>query len=161
MTDAVVIRPARAADRDFLVSLDARLIEEAAVPEITRDNLVAFQSVFTRNALDNDKPGVATLVATDQTGQPLGYIHLEPHHDMLTGDTAGYISILAVTAEAEGRGVATRLIEAAEAWAARSGFRFLLLDVFASNATARRYYARRGFVDESLRLRRAVDPSRS
>jgi GNAT superfamily N-acetyltransferase len=158
--DDVVIRPAVAADRDFLVSLDDRLIEEAVVPEITRDDLVAFQSAYTRDALDDDKPGVATLVAVDRTGKPLGYVQLEPHRDMLTGGTSGYVSILAVRAEAEGCGVAKRLLEAADDWAVRAGFRFLLLDVFASNATARRFYARRGFVDESLRLRRKVDGSR-
>jgi GNAT superfamily N-acetyltransferase len=155
-TDDVVIRPATASDRPFLVSLDNRLIEEAVVPEITTDNLIAFQSAYTQTALDNDKAGVVALVAVDQTGQPLGYIQLEPHEDMLTGGTSGYVSLLAVRAEAEGRGVAKRLLEAADAWAARSGFQFLMLDVFASNATARRFYARRGFVDESLRLRRSV-----
>jgi ribosomal protein S18 acetylase RimI-like enzyme len=154
--DDIVIRPATAADRALLVSLDERLIGEAVVPGITRENLVAFQSTYTRNALDNDQPGVMTLVAVDQAGQPLGYIQLEPHHDMLTGGTSGYVSVLAVRAEAEGRGVARRLLDAADDWAVRSGFQFLLLDVFASNAPARRFYARRGFVDESLRLRRPV-----
>ena len=155
MTD-IIVRPATAADRAFLDSLDGRLIEAAAVPEITPDQLVAFQDDYTRKALDADEPGMATLVAVDPAGQPLGYIQLGPHHDMLTGDTSGYVSMLAVRAEAAGRGVAKRLMDA---WAARSGFRFLLLDVFASNATARRFYARRGFVDESLRLRRLVGGS--
>ena len=156
MTDSIIIRPATAADRPFLDSLDDRLIEEAVVDGVTRDEIAAFQSNYTREALDADKPGVTTLLAVDGAGQPLGYIQLEPHHDMLTGDTSGYVAMLAVRAEAEGRGVAKRLMDEAETWAARSGFRFLLLDVFASNATARRFYARGGFVDESLRLRRKV-----
>ncbi|MDQ7249416.1 GNAT family N-acetyltransferase [Dongia sedimenti] len=154
--DDIVIRPAVAADRPFLISLDERLVEEAVVPEITRDQLIAFQSTYTREALDADKPGMATLIAVDGTGRPLGYIQLEPHHDMLTGETSGYVSILAVRAEAQGRGVAKRLLDAADDWAVRAGFRFLMLDVFASNATARRFYERRGFVDESLRLRRKL-----
>ena len=154
--DDIVIRPACAADRAFFISLDDRLIEEAVVPGITRDDLMAFQSTYTREALDAEKPGMATLVAVDETGQPLGYIQLEPHNDMLTGGTSGYVSLLAVRAEAQGRGVAKRLLDAADDWAARSGFRFLMLDVFASNATARRFYAHRGFVDESLYLRRKV-----
>ena len=157
MTD-IIIRPATAADRPFLDSLDGRLIAEAVVPEITQDEIVAFQDDYTRKALDADEPGMVTLVAEDAAGARLGYIRLEPHRDMLTGGTAGYVSMLAVRAEAEGRGVAKRLMEAADAWAVQSGFRFLLLDVFASNATARRFYARGGFVDESLRLRRKVGP---
>lgn len=159
--DDILIRPAQAADRAFLLALDARLIEEAVVPSVSHDQIVAFQSTYTKDALDADKPGVETLVAVDGAGRPLGYIQVEPHNDMLTGGTSGYVSLLAVRAEAEGRGVAKRLLDAAEDWAARAGFRFLLLDVFASNATARRFYARRGFVDESLRLRRPVGASRS
>jgi GNAT superfamily N-acetyltransferase len=156
VTHDIVIRPAVAADRPFLVSLDDRLIAEAAVPDITRDDLANFQAGYTQAALDDAQPGTATLIAVDAVDQPLGYIHLEPHEDTLTGGTSGYVSILAVCAEAEGRGVAKRLMDAAEAWAVHSGFRYLLLDVFASNATARRFYARRGFADESLRLRRKV-----
>jgi GNAT superfamily N-acetyltransferase len=154
--DEIVIRPAVAADRASLLSLDDRLIEEAVVSEITRDDLVAFQADYTRKALAAGEPGMATLVAVDAADQPLGYIQLEPHRDMLTGGTSGYVSLLAVRAEAEGRGVAKRLLEAADAWAKQQGFPFLMLDVFASNETARRFYARRGFVEESLRLRRKV-----
>jgi GNAT superfamily N-acetyltransferase len=156
MKNPIVIRPATPADRAFMDALDARLIEEAAVPDITRDQLAAFQSRYTREALADTQPGLATLVAADAAGPLLGYIHLEPHRDMLTGETSGYVSILAVTAEAQGRGVASRLMAAAEDWARQAGFRFLLLDVFASNATARRFYARRGFAEESLRLRQKV-----
>jgi len=154
--DDIVIRPASAADRAFLDSLDERLIQEAAAPGLTRDDFAAFQARYTRSALDEAPPRSATLVAQDGAGTPLGYIHLESTEDSLSGNTAGYVSILAVTAAAEGRGVASRLMEEAEGWARAQGFRFLLLDVFGSNATARRFYERRGFVADSLRLRRPI-----
>jgi GNAT superfamily N-acetyltransferase len=156
MTDRIVIRPATPADRPFLDSLDVRLIAEAEVRDVTRDGIVAFQANYTRAALDDAKPGAATLIACDGADRPLGYIHLEPEEDFLTGRTCGYISILAVRAEAEGRGIAKHLLEAAEHWAADAGYPFLRLDVFASNSTARRFYAGRGFVEESLSLRRKV-----
>lgn len=156
MTDAIIIRPASAADRAFLDSLDARLIEEASAPGLTREDFSDFQSRYTKSALDQPVPGSRTLIATDAAGRPLGYVHMEPHEDTLSGTTAGYVSILAVRAEAEGRGVAKRLMQEAESWAAGNGFRFLLLDVFGSNATARRFYERRGFVTDSLRLRRPI-----
>ncbi len=119
--DVIVIRPVTAADRAFLESLDDRLIAEAVVPGITPENLVAFQSHYTSVALSGGTPDGATLLALDGAERPLGYIHLEPHEDVLAGTTSGYVSILAVTAEAEGRGVATRLMEAAEAWALDRG----------------------------------------
>ena len=155
--DDAVIRPASAADRVFLDSLNDRLIQEAAGPGLVRENFVAFQARYTKSALDAPSPRSATLIAADATGTPLGYIHLESTDDSLSDATAGYVSILAVTAEAEGRGVATRLMEEAEGWARAQGYRFLLLDVFASNATARRFYERKGYVADSLRLRRLID----
>jgi GNAT superfamily N-acetyltransferase len=153
----IVIRLASAADRPFLDSLDERLIQEAAGPGLTRENFAAFQSRYTKSALDEPSPRSSTLIATDRAGTPLGYVHLEPTDDSLSGATVGYVSILAVTAGAEGRGVATRLMEEAEAWARAQGYRFLLLDVFGSNATARRFYERKGYVADSLRLRREID----
>jgi ribosomal protein S18 acetylase RimI-like enzyme len=152
----IVIRPAAAADRAFLDSLNDRLIQEASGPGLTRENFVAFQTGYTKSALDAPSPGSATLIAEDRSGTRLGYIHLESTEDILSGPTAGYVSILAVTAEAEGRGVATRLMEEAEGWARAEGYRFLLLDVFGSNATARRFYERKGYVIDSLRLRRPI-----
>jgi GNAT superfamily N-acetyltransferase len=153
----IVIRPASAADRPFLDSLDERLIQEAAGPGLTRDDFAAFQANYTRSALDTPSPRSATLIAEDRNGTPLGYIHLESTEDTLSGKAAGYVSILAVTAEAEGRGVASKLMAEAEGWSRAQGYRFLLLDVFGSNATARRFYERKGYVADSLRLRRLID----
>jgi ribosomal protein S18 acetylase RimI-like enzyme len=143
-------------DRVFLDSLDDRLIQEAAGPGLTRENFVAFQSRYTKAALDEPSPRSATLIAAESAGTPLGYIHLESTEDSLSGTTVGYVSILAVAAQAEGRGVATRLMEEAEGWARAQGYRFLLLDVFGSNATARRFYERKGYEVDSLRLRRMI-----
>ena len=152
----ILIRPATVADRAFLDSLNDRLIQEASGPGLTRENFVAFQDGYTKSALDEPAPESATLIAEDRSGTALGYIHLESTDDILSGTTAGYVSILAVTAAAEGRGVATRLMEEAEGWARAQDFRFLLLDVFGSNATARRFYERKGYVADSLRLRREI-----
>ena len=43
-------------------------------------------------------------------------------------------------------------MEAAEAWARDRGYRFLSLDVFAHNLHAVRFYERRGFQAETLRM---------
>jgi GNAT superfamily N-acetyltransferase len=120
--DDIVIRPATAADRDFLLSLDDRLIAEAAAPGLTRDHFVAFQSRYTKAALD--AADATTLIAEEGAGTPLGYIHLEPTEDGLSGAKAGYVSILAVRAEAEGRGIGKRLIQEAEHWAAARAIAF-------------------------------------
>jgi GNAT superfamily N-acetyltransferase len=60
--------------------------------------------------------------------------------------------VLAVIEVAEGRGVAARLMQAAEDWGRQRGFRLICLDVFANNQRARTFYARHGYLDDSLRL---------
>ena len=152
----VVIRPATPADRPFLESLNERLTENVAIPGVGRTALQRFQEDYTAAALDGAKPDVETLVATDGAGRPLGYMCLHPDTDFVTGVAIGYVSILAVRDDAAGRGVGGRLLDAAEAWAAARGYETLQLDVFGSNDPARRFYAKRGFTEESLRLRRLV-----
>jgi GNAT superfamily N-acetyltransferase len=154
--DDFVIRPATAADRDFLSSLNDRLIANVSVAGVSRADLQRFQVGYTTAALDGEKPGGETLVAVDMSGVSLGYAHLRPDEDFLTGEPAGYVSILVVRDDAAGRGVGGRLLDAAESWAAARGYKTLQLDVFASNDPARRFYARRGFEEESLRLRRKL-----
>ena len=153
----IFIRPASEADRPFLDSLNDRLIQEAVAPGLTRADFAAFQRRYTKSALDTPSSPATTLVATDGGGKRLGYVHLESTEDSLSGTTAGYVSILAVTAEAEGKGAATKLMEEAESWARAQGYRFLLLDVFGSNATARRFYRNKGYETDSSRMRRPID----
>src|SRR3546814_9837805 len=69
--------------------------------------------------------------------------------DVCSSDLAcGYIALLAVEQEHEGRGVAKALVEQAELWAREMGFSRLALDVFASNDHALKFYDRAGFRSE-------------
>ena len=96
--------------------------------------------------------GAETLIACAEDGRRLGYIHLRPAKDGVTDEPCGYVSLLATTAEAEGLGVAHRLMVAAEDWARGRGYRLLSLDVFADNKRAVDFYERRGFRSETFRM---------
>ena len=96
--------------------------------------------------------GAATLIAETADGRRLGYIHMRPGKDGVTDEPCGYVSLLAVDADTEGSGVATRLMAAAEDWARARGYRFLSLDVFADNRRAIDFYKRGGFEAETLRM---------
>ena len=96
--------------------------------------------------------GASTLIACAEDGKRLGYIHLRPGKDAVTDEPYGYISLLATTKEAEGSGVATRLMTAAEDWARGRGYRLLSLDVFADNRRAVDFYRRGGFKTETRRM---------
>src|SRR6185369_2529748 len=101
----IVIRPATDADRDFMMGLDGRLVADAAIAGVGRENIEHFQSDYTTSALTAPPPGSATLIAVDRGGKSLGYVHLEPTSDILGGATAGYVSIVAVGENASGKGV--------------------------------------------------------
>lgn len=113
-----------------------------------------FQHSFMETCLAN--PAAATLLAWDGA-EPLGFVQVEPSADPMNGESCAYVSLLAVTEAAEGRGVARALMAAAEDWTRQQGIRLLCLDVFASNARGREFYARQGFGEETLRLVKALD----
>src|SRR5436305_9075452 len=60
-----------------------------------------------------------------------------PGRSAFTGETVGYVSVVAVTAAAAGAGVGRRLMLAAEEWAGQHGCTLVTLAVFAGNAAAR------------------------
>jgi ribosomal protein S18 acetylase RimI-like enzyme len=68
-----------------------------------------------------------------------------------------YVSMLAVTTEAEGSGVGKALLAAADDWARQRGYRHLALDTFGDNTHARAVYQRLGYQEESVRMVRLLD----
>ena len=93
-----------------------------------------------------------TLIAWSGDGGRLGYVHMRPGKDGVTDEPCGYVSLLALEKDAEGTGVAHRLMAEAEAWARSRGYRLLSLDVFADNRHAIDFYRRGGFQAETLRM---------
>jgi ribosomal protein S18 acetylase RimI-like enzyme len=73
-----------------------------------------------------------------------------------TGQTGAYIGELAVAAGMERRGIATALMNAAEAWAGQHGLAFLTLQTGAANQPARALYRQLGYHEEELLLTKAV-----
>jgi GNAT superfamily N-acetyltransferase len=147
----ITLRPATAEDRAFIDSLSPRL---SGVPRPAWHDLAAMEGFQDRHMAASFAPieGAETLIASAADGRRLGYIHLRPGKDGVTDEPCGYISLLATTPEAEGTGVAGRLMSAAEDWARGRGYRLISLDVFADNRRAVDFYERRGFVSETLRM---------
>lgn len=148
----IVIRTATQADYPFIYSLSTRLAMVAQLPGRSEKELQVFQDRHMEAALGNRGAKDETLVAAMPSGPVLGFIHLQEAPDPVTGGPAGYVSMLAVVPEAEGQGIARQLMNAAEEWAHRHGFRCLSLDVFASNERGRRFYDLLGFHEDSVKL---------
>lgn len=56
--------------------------------------------------------------------------------DHFTEEEQGYISSIAVSDKAKGKGVAKKLMKTAEEWTKHKGYKQLILDVFSSNERA-------------------------
>ncbi len=152
------IRPAEEGDHDFMFALAPRLAEVADLPWHQAQDLIAFQHRYMRAAFARPKSDTVTLIAEAADGARLGYVHAEASTDSVTLEPCGYVTVLALAKEAEGQGIADRLMAGVEDWARDKGFRLLGLDVFANNRRARAFYQRLGYQEDSLRLTKPLAP---
>lgn len=147
----IQIRTFKPSDGEFIISLAARfsefdLPEWRLRPEIDNANRAVLQK-----ALDQPEPDSTLFVAEDETGRPVGFIHLQTQIDYFTGEKHGYISDLAVDKSVEGQGIGRRLLETAEAWGRTKGYRLLTLYVWAGNRRAQQLYQKYGFSQEVVK----------
>ncbi|HTR02125.1 MAG TPA: GNAT family N-acetyltransferase [Thermoanaerobaculia bacterium] len=145
------MRPARPEDRPFVLATSERLAVFGPPPWRTPAEVVEGEARTLRAFFDAPPANAALLVAEDEAHRPLGFAYVEVLRDYFRQDEHGHVGILAVAAEAEGKGAGGALLAAAEDWSRARGFDRLTLNVFEKNARARAVYAHRGFRPESLR----------
>ncbi len=139
-------------DRRFIEGLNPRLTEAITAPTHTSRNVRSFQEAFTATAWEANTVKKATFLAIEKAGDRIGYINVREGSDDVLGEACGYVALLAVKREYEGKGVARSLVEEAERWARGMGFSRIALDVFASNDHALKVYERAGFQPETVRV---------
>lgn len=144
------IRPATPADRPFVVGLAERLATFEPAPWRSRAELIAGDRRALEGWFDTPGEGDAMLIAEDAGGLA-GCAYLLTVTDYFTGRDHAHLSVLAVAARAEGRGIGTALVEACEAWARARGSDRLTLHAMVHNTRARGLYERRGFQAELVR----------
>jgi ribosomal protein S18 acetylase RimI-like enzyme len=147
----LTIRPAINSDLEFLLGLVPRLSGFGLPPSREVKALETFSYDLLRKALLEPTATTAILIA-EADGKKLGFIHLEEEKEFFSGEAQGYIANLAISQEAEGKGVGRALMNAAEAWAKERGYRYLTLNVFATNRRARTFYEKLGYAEDVLRL---------
>ena len=148
-----VTRRYRAEDHDSLLRLADRLAIGIA-PWRSESGMRAAAREWVATSIAKIGPDAAVFV-TEQDGAVLGFASVV-RDVAFTGEAQAYIGELAVAAEAEGHGVGQNLLAAVERWARDQGLTLLTLETGAANQRARRFYARAGFEDESVRLTKAL-----
>jgi len=155
------IRTAQSTDRDFVLAMADRLVSFEVPAFRTKDELAegdrrALAAWFER--LQDDRPAAAQSAKADEAlfvaefdGRPAGCAYLVTLIDYFNERPHAHLSVLAVTAEAEGKGVGSALLDHSEAWARERGSDRLTLSALVTNIRARALYERRGFSGEYIR----------
>jgi GNAT superfamily N-acetyltransferase len=146
----VRVRDSRPDDREFIISLVPELLAFGPPPWREVRQMTSVDIRVVGDAVDGRSPGSNVLVAEDELGGRLGFIHLTEENDYYAG-ACGHIGDVVVARAARGRGVGAALLAAGEQWARRRGYRLLSLNVFVDNTEARALYERSGYAPETVR----------
>lgn len=157
----MIIRPAIPADRESLLALVPRLRAFGPPPLRPAEALDAGEHRTIERFFSAPPEGARLWVAAGVDGGVLGMAYAEPAVDYFTRERHGHLGIIAVAAQAEGRGVGRELLATVERWAAEQGFRFLTLNVFATNARAIDVYERAGYGPDTVRYLKELPPPAS
>jgi ribosomal protein S18 acetylase RimI-like enzyme len=150
---AVTTRPATPGDLDFIVSLIPSFASFGLPPWRDPEPFLAACEERLRKAME---AGATVLVAEDEAGTPLGFVHLDPVID-LTGRPRGHVGDVAVAEAAQGLGVGRVLMAEAEAWARAAGYEYLGLTAIATNERALGFYEHLGYGRDSISLVKRLD----
>lgn len=157
VSDSFVIRPARIGDRALVLALVPRL--RAFGPSALRpaEALDAGEERTLNRFFDSPPAGAALWVAEGPRSNLLGVAYAERAIDYFTQEAHGHLSILAVAAEAEGRGIGRVLLTTVERWSEEQGYRFVTLNVFATNERATAVYTRAGYRPDTVRYVKVLE----
>jgi GNAT superfamily N-acetyltransferase len=157
----LIIRSARPSDRQFVVDLADRLVS-FDVPawrpkaELVGGDRRALELWFDAQTADDDRADAEVraeeaMYVAELDGRPAGCAYLVTLIDYFNERPHAHLSVLAVSADAEGHGVGTALIEQSVAWARERGSDRLTLSALVTNSRARALYERKGFGGEYIR----------
>ncbi|MFA5908490.1 MAG: GNAT family N-acetyltransferase [Vicinamibacterales bacterium] len=153
----MTIRPAQPADREFVLAMADRLVSFEVPAFRSKAEFAAGDRRALAEWFREPKPGEALFIA-EHDGRPAGCVYLVTLVDYFNERPHAHLSVLAVTSEAEGKGVGSALLDHSEAWARERGSDRLTLSALVTNARARALYERRGFAGEYIRYVKLLQP---
>jgi GNAT superfamily N-acetyltransferase len=146
----VSIRKATPGDREFVLDLAERLVAFDVPKHREKAELVEGDRRALREWFDAPKPGEGMFIA-ELDGRPAGCAYLVTLIDYFNERPHAHLSVLAVAADAEGKGVGSALLDRCVAWARERHSDRLTLSALVTNTRARALYERKGFGGEYIR----------
>ena len=144
-------RPARADDIDAIVALLPRLAAFDVPAHRDPKELWEGDAALLRAWAREERADVVVQVAVDGSGAVLGVAAASEREDLLSHAPSAHLEALAVAEEAQGQGIARRLLAALEHVVRARGATGMSLHVFGANVRARAFYAKAGFEEEIVR----------
>lgn len=147
LSDDVTVREGQPADRRFIEDLGNRTLADSVAPfRFARQPMLEAGYASLLDFVYRE-PHIAFIA--ERAGVPIGFLlMLLAMPDEVTRTPQGFIAYMAVEPPARGRGIATRLLAAAEDEARRRGLPYIGLMVTESNDAARAVYERAGYLTE-------------
>ena len=156
---AIDIRPFTPSDRDRVIAMMRELqqFERQFIPEHAAPDQ-AFGEWYVERLLGllRERDGVLLVATQDGTicGFGAGYVDEDPE----ARGQYFYIAELSVTERLRGHGIGSRLIAALEDAAQARGLATVVIGVLAASTRVHALYARLGYRDRAIRLRKKLDP---
>jgi ribosomal protein S18 acetylase RimI-like enzyme len=152
----IIIRPARVDDRAF-IHAQYEYVESNGAPAWRTPENSPYTDSWIDRVIQEEPADQAILVAVDAAGQRLGYVWVLSLTEFDAVVPHGHIAGVAVSSEAQGRGVGSQLVAAAEAWCRDQNLSEVTLHCYMGNEGAHRLYGRLGFEDEWYQMRKGLD----
>ena len=152
----VDIRPALAADKEFILGLAPRLVEFGRVPGRDLSAMIDRDRAVLTEVLESPTEHAGIFVAVDEHGRKAGFIHLTTNDDYYSARDTAHVADVVVAPALARQGIGSALMRFAETWARDRGFELLTLNVFAENRAARDVYSMLGFHEEWIRCIKRV-----
>lgn len=151
----ITIRPALVSDREFIHE-QYEQVESNGAPQWRTAENSPYTDAWIDHVLTTQPEDQAILVAVDNTGRRMGYVWVL---ELLEFDAVvphGHIAGVSVADHAQGRGIGSQLVDAAEAWCRERKLDEVTLHCYLGNRGAHRLYERLGFEDEWFHMRKGL-----
>ena len=86
---AIQVRIFKPSDREFIISLVTRFSEFDLPEWRVRDEIDTTNRISLQKAMEQPEPDSAIFIAEDETGGPVGFIHLQTQTDYFSGEKHG------------------------------------------------------------------------
>ncbi|BDU23055.1 GNAT family N-acetyltransferase [Dyella sp. GSA-30] len=143
-------------DDDFILGLVPRFVDFPLPAWRRRHECIDGIRKDLLRHLEDEPANSYLFIAEDDSGERVGFIHLQKTQDFFTGRSNCHISDLAVVTAHEGRGVAKALLEHTQEWAREHRCQLITLAVLPGNERARALYEAAGFGTDLVRMAKPV-----